>query len=150
MSRCLVTITDELKRQRILRWVAGVPLFTRVEFMAPLRTLAQNKRMWAMLTDIADQALWHGLKLNEDDWKDIFSASLGRELRVVPNLEGDGIVVLGRSTSRFSIEEMSNMIDLMFAFGANHNIAWTDPDVISQLHQLEHSPRVLQLEGQRQ
>jgi hypothetical protein len=51
-----------------------------VEFKAPKRSLPQNDRMWAMLTDVATQLPWHGIKLSPDDWKLIFLDALKREL----------------------------------------------------------------------
>lgn len=149
MSRALVTLNTEADRERVAHWVKMVPDGTRVEFIAALRSLPQNKRMWAMLTDVAEQVRWHGLRLKPDDWKEIFSSSLSRELRMVPNLDADGFVQLGRSTSNFSVEEMSCMIELMFAFGANpdHFVTWKDPEIVSQMGQLE-GPAPRQIEHQ--
>jgi hypothetical protein len=69
---------------------------------APKRSLPQNDRMWAMLTDLAAQVKWHGLRLTADDWKLIFLDALKREVRMVPNLDGNGFVSLGRSSSDLS------------------------------------------------
>jgi hypothetical protein len=45
----------------------------------------------------------------------------------VPNLDGTGFVALGMSTSRMSVREMSDLIELVFAFGAERNVEWSDP-----------------------
>lgn len=145
-TRALLTLVNDEIRARAIHWIRHLPVGTRVEFMAPLRTLPQNKKMWVMLRDVADQIRHHGLKLSDEDWKDIFATSLKRELRMVPNLEGDSLVTLGRSTSNFSVEEMSFMIELMYAFAANHGVVWTDPQITSQLEQIEHRPHPKQLE----
>lgn len=84
------------------------------------RSTPQNRRMWAMLQDIADQVEWHGQKLTPDDWKHIFSASLKKQ-RAVQGIDG-GFVVLGQSTSRMTKAEMSDMQTLMEAFGAEHGV----------------------------
>lgn len=96
-----------------------------VEAKALTRTLEQNKRLWAMLTDISEQVNWHGHKLSPEDFKHMFSASL-KQQRVVPNIDGTGFVVLGQSTSKMTVKEMSEMIELMHAFGANHNVQFKD------------------------
>lgn len=96
-----------------------------VEAGALTRTLEQNKRLWAMLTDISEQVNWHGHKLSPEDFKHMFSASL-KQQRVVPNIDGTGFVVLGQSTSKMTVKEMSEMIELMHAFGANHNVQFKD------------------------
>lgn len=80
--------------------------------------------MWAMLTDIASQVEWHGLKLSADDWKLIFLDGLKAELRLVPNIDGNGFVNLGRSSSDLSKEEMGDLMALIEAFGANHGVVF--------------------------
>src|SRR6185312_2225970 len=101
---------------------------TRVEFKAVKRSLPQNDRMWAMLTDVAQQVPWHGVKLRPDDWKLIFLDALNHEERTVPNLEGSGFVALGRSSSDLSKEEMTNLIDLILAWGTQHGVKFNDAE----------------------
>jgi hypothetical protein len=137
MSRSFFTLKDEAERKRVARLVYDSPIGSRVELKASRRSLPQNDRMWAMLTDISDQVQWHGLILETEDWKLLFIDALKRELRIVPNLDGNGFVNLGRSSSDLSKEEMSDLIELLFMFGANHNIAWKDPEIASQVRQLE-------------
>jgi hypothetical protein len=109
-------------RERIAAWAEKAPAGTRVEFKAPRRTLDQNSRMWAMLTDIAKQVKWHGLNLTPDDWKLIFLDALKREVRMVPNLDGNGFVSLGRSSSDLSKSEMGDLMELIEMFGAKHDV----------------------------
>ena len=79
-----------------------------------------------MLTDVAQQLSWHGLHLKAADWKLIFLDALKRELRMVPNLDGTGFVNLGRSSSDLSKREMSEMMELMAAFGAEHGVVFKE------------------------
>ena len=126
MTRAVSILADEQERAKAALWASKLPEGTRVEFKAPRRSLPQNDRMWAMLTDIAIQLPWHGLKLTPDDWKLIFLDALKRELRMVPNIDGSGFVNLGRSSSDLSKAEMTELIDLMMAFGAEHNVVFHD------------------------
>jgi len=128
MSRHLVVINSTADRERAARYVALAPWGTRVELRAlkSKRSLAQNSFLWSMLTDIARELPWHGVKLTPDDWKLIFLDSLKRELRMVPNLDGDGFVNLGRSSSDLSKAEMGDLIELVRSFGANHNVRFID------------------------
>ena len=96
-----------------------------VEVRPFTRTIEQNKILWAMLTDVSEQVNWHGNKLSNEDWKHIFSAALSQQ-RVVPNIDGNGFVVLGKSTSKMSVAEMSDMIELIQAFGAERGIKFND------------------------
>lgn len=122
MSRATIIIRSDAERNRATHWVRTVPPGTRVEFKARRRTLPQNDRMWAMLTDIATQLPWHGVKLTPDDWKLVFLDSLKREVRIVPNIDGTGFVNLGRSSSDLSVDEMSDLMELITEFGARHGI----------------------------
>lgn len=126
MTRAVIVLTQEAERQKAARWAAKLPPGTRVEFKAPKRSIPQNDRMWAMLTDVASQLKWHGLRLTADDWKLIFLDALKREVRMVPNLDGNGFVSLGRSSSDLSKQEMTDLIDLISAFGASHGVVFHD------------------------
>lgn len=126
MSRALITLRSDADRQRAASWIAKAPAGTRVEFKATKRSIPQNDRMWAMLTDVASQVMWHGLRLTPDDWKLIFLDALKREVRMVPNIDGNGFVSLGRSSSDLSKAEMTDLIELIFAFGARHGVVFGD------------------------
>ena len=126
MSRYLVKLTSPSERIRALRLVELAPEGARVEVKAAKRSLPQNDRMWAMLTDVAMQLPWHGVKLTPDDWKLLFLDALKREVRAVPSLDNTGFVNLGRSSSDLSKDEMSDMIELIYKFGAEHGVAFLD------------------------
>ena len=128
MSRALVIIKSAAERAKAARWIAVAPWGTRVEFKSSKRTIPQNDRMWAHLTDIASQLAWHGQNLTPDDWKLVFLDALKRELRICPNIEGNGFVNLGRSSSDLSKQEMSDLIELIKMFGAKHGITFIDDE----------------------
>lgn len=127
MSRATVIVRSKADRDRIARWAQNVPYGTRVEFKEVKRSLPQNDAMWAALTDIARQLKWHGLTLDTDDWKLIFLDALKREVRMVPNLDNNGFVSLGRSSSDLSKNEMSDLLSLIHEFGARHGVQFNEP-----------------------
>lgn len=98
----------------------------RVEVVAKTetRSSAQNRRMWAMLTDVSQQVVWHGQKLSPEDWKTMATAALKKQ-RVLPGIDG-GFVVMGDSTSRMTIAEMTELMDFLEAFGAQNGVAFRD------------------------
>lgn len=126
MSRVTVILYSKPQRERVCRWIVNAPNGTRVELKEPKRSLPQNDRFWAMLTDVSRQVTHHGVKLSPDDWKLVFLDALGRELRMVPNLDGTGFVNLGRSSSDLSKSEMTDLIELIFAYGAKHGVEFHD------------------------
>jgi NinB protein len=96
--------------------------------LAP-RSSAQNRKMWAMLAEVSAQVVWHGQKLAAEDWKHIFTAALKKQ-RAVPGIDG-GFVVLGTPTKTMSRVEVSDLIEVMSAFGAEQGVkfkAWIDPE----------------------
>lgn len=126
MGRYLVTLKSAADRERAIEIVNAAPSGSRIEVKAAKRSLPQNARMWAMLTDISRQVSWDGRKLRPDDWKVIFLDGLRREEQLVPNIDGTGFVNIGNSSSDLSKEEMSDMIELMNMFGAKHGVAFHD------------------------
>ena len=119
--RHIITLSRKEETERALRWISQAPRGTRIEFKPPARSLDQNAKMWAMLTDISRQVDWYGERLSPDDWKAVFTASL-RKARVVPGLDGTGFVVLGLRTSDMTKDEMSNLIELITAFAAERGV----------------------------
>ncbi|CAN7304992.1 recombination protein NinB [Phenylobacterium sp. LjRoot164] len=126
MSRATVTLNSPARRDQAAQWCRTAPLGTRVTFAEAKRSDAQNRLMWDLLTDIARQVLWHGVRLSADDWKLVFMAALNQEMRLVPNLEGTGFVNLGRSSSKLSKSEMGDLIDLILKFGAERDVQFYD------------------------
>lgn len=126
MSRYTVTINSSDDRTRAVQIIRQAPAGSRVDVKAAKRSLPQNDRMWAMLTDVAQQVLWDGERLRPDDWKYLFLDSLKRELRLVPNLDRTAFVNINRSSSDLSKEEMSDMIELIYKFGAEHGVRFQE------------------------
>lgn len=131
MSRALVVLDSRFQRQKAADWCWSLKDGTRVEFKAPQRSDDQNSKMWAMLTEVSVQLKWHGLKLTPADWKlqflDALRRAHGDQVRVVPNTDNSGFVNLGTSSSDLSKEEMSDLIELIFKFGAEHGVKFNDP-----------------------
>lgn len=94
----------------------------------PTRSSEQNRKMWAMLRDVARQ---RQLMINgemvwaeADDWKDIFTAALKRETRMAQGLDG-GLVLIGMRTSKLRKEELSELIELIYAYGSEWGVTWS-------------------------
>ncbi len=128
MGRALIILQSSAERARATQWIAKAPPGTRVEFRASKRSLPQNDLMWALLTDVSRQVDWYGSKYSPDDWKEILTASL-RKARVVPGIDPGTFVVLGMRTSKMDKDEMSALIELILAFGAEHQVVFHDQPI---------------------
>ncbi|MDR2219745.1 MAG: recombination protein NinB [Methylobacillus sp.] len=111
-------------RRRALEYVAHADDGYVVEIKEPVRSSMQNSLLWPLLADVSEQVVWYGQQLTSDEWKDVFSASLKRQ-KVVPGLDG-GFVVCGQRTSRMAKQEFSDLIELIYAFGADHGVKWSE------------------------
>lgn len=103
-------------------WLMAGDQRLTLEIRPEKRSDAQNRRLWAMLSDVSKQVEWYGHKLTSEEWKDVFSASLKRT-KVVPGLDG-GFVVCGQSTSKMTKAEMCELQELIEAFGAQRGVAF--------------------------
>lgn len=85
------------------------------------RSLEQNDKYQPMCREIAKHVQWHGVWLDADDWRHIFTATIKKQ-RSVPNLDGTGFVILGASSKKLTKQEASDMIELIHAFAAEHGV----------------------------
>ena len=125
MKHRITCITTE-HRNRALAIIGTMPIEPVHEVVIreakSLRSLEQNAKMWAMLTDISKQVVWYGEKLTPEEWKDVLTAGIKKQ-KAVPGIEG-GFVVLGARTSKMSIKEMAEVIELAEHFGGLHEVRW--------------------------
>jgi len=94
-----------------------------------IRSLSQNRKLWPMLSDVAGQkqlvidgvAEW----AEPEDWKDVFTNALRKHQRMAQGLDG-GVVMLGMRTSKLKKKEFSDLIELIYAYGAENGIQWSE------------------------
>lgn len=127
MTRHTFHLRREADRPKLRAWAERCPVGWHVEFREPTRSLDQNAKLWASLSDVSAQVEWHGLKLTPEDWKHVFTASVKKQ-RAVPGIDG-GFVVLGNSTSRMTVAEMSELLELIAVFGAEHGVQFHDGEL---------------------
>lgn len=126
MTRAVLVLGSDYVRKRAMHWISIAPTGTRLEFKAPRRTLDQNAKMWAMLTEIATQKEHCGRKYPAETWKSLFLHALGREMQFVPALDGHTFLPLGQRSSDLTKAEMSDLIELMSAWGAENGVVFRE------------------------
>ena len=132
MSELTINVTDQNQAttlgfavQNIVKGLAGGPVV--VTLGREKRSSDMNSKMWPMLTDLSKQVDWYGHKLTKEEWKDVVTAAIERQ-KTVPGIEG-GFVVLGVSTRKQSKEWFSNLIEIIYAFGSERNVQWSEKSV---------------------
>lgn len=86
----------------------------------------QNRKLWPMLADIQRQV--PGMEaFNTEDIKLRFLNALGTEMRFLPTLENEGVFPVGLRSSTLTVAQFSGLVELLYKFGAEHNVVWSEP-----------------------
>jgi hypothetical protein len=81
-----------------------------------------------MLTDVATQKEHVGRKYAPDQWKVLFMHACGREVQFIPSLDNATFIPWGQSSSDLSKAEMTELIEFIHAWGAEHGVVFHDPE----------------------
>ena len=125
-DRAVITLRSQADRDKASKWAQGVPAGSKVVFHGPGRTIPQNDALHAAIRDIARQRDYHGVKLQDWEWKLLFLDALDSHVRMLPNLDGTGFVSVGKSTSALSKEEFTGLLSVVYEWGNRNGIAWSD------------------------
>jgi hypothetical protein len=121
------------QRQAALDAVRNAPEHYIVEIKPKTRSIDQNSLLWALLNIAANNVLWpvngKAVYLLPEDWKDIFTASLNQENRISKGVRG-GFVMLGKSTSKMSVAQMTELIEFIYSFLAEQGIDVQEQETI--------------------
>lgn len=127
-----LTNTEQAKTSIRLNWDkitkaldAGKHLTMEIKLAS--KTREQEEKYHAMIGDIAKQAQHMGAKWSAEDWKRLLVDQYLREVeniqgKVVPNLDGSGIVQLGFQTRKFTKEMASEFVEWLYSWAANNGI----------------------------
>ena len=121
MAKVWPKVKDSLKAGKLLR----------MEIKAESKSRDQEQKYHAMLGEIAEQASHLGAKWSSEDWKrllvDLFAKETGLQGgKIIPSLDGTGIVQLGLQTRNFTKEQAMEFITFLEAWGANNGIIYKD------------------------
>lgn len=111
--------------QLICKGLAGGSVEILIRRYEEKRSLPQNSKQWALYTDISEQLTWHGNTMSKEDWK-ILLTNEWKPQTIVPSISGNGFCVLNASTSKASKQELSELIELVYAFGTQSGVKWSE------------------------
>ena len=101
-----------------------------LEIRPETRSDQQNKLLHAMLGDIARQVDWAGKKRDTDTWKRLLTAAWlrarGESVELLPALDGHGVDVVFRHTSKLTRAECSELCEFVMAWCAEHDVTLRD------------------------
>ena len=111
-------------RETAHRIIDAAPIGSRFSVKPPRRTLDQNAKLWAMLSEIA-AAKPEGRELTPDVWKALFMHALDHTQRFEMALDGKGMVPVGFRSSKLSKEQMSALIEVIHEYAARHGVEFS-------------------------
>lgn len=88
------------------------------------RTVDQNSRFWAMLSDVS-RSKPQGRRMTPERWKAAFMQSFGHQVQFETDLEGRPFPV-GHTSSKLSKAEMSELMEFISAWGTENGVEWSD------------------------
>ena len=109
-----ITIIDGRDTQELIAKVTAMLADGPVQVKlspASIRSRQANKLMWVKLHELERTKRWHGRKLAASNWKHLITAGMEQKV-VVPNIAGDGFVVLGKATSNMTVKQMNLVIEM--------------------------------------
>ena len=113
------------QRSLAIEAVRNAPEHYLVEIKPRTRSIDQNAMLWRLLTLASRHVMWsvNGQEtvLSPEEWKDVFTASLIQEQRIACGIRG-GFVMLGKSTSRMTVSQLSELIEFIYSFLAEHGV----------------------------
>jgi hypothetical protein len=139
----LFILAHDIARQRAVQAVQHAPAGMAVEIREASKSRIQEEKYHAMISDIAKHCTFMGEKLKAEDWKrllvDAFVRVMredakvtgkpdpfGSQGRVLPSLDGSGIVQLGVQTRKFSKRLASEFIEYLYDYGCNQLVPWSE------------------------
>lgn len=88
------------------------------------RSLDQNAKLWALLSDVA-RAKPDGRHHTAEVWKCLFMSACGHAVQFEMGLDGKPFPV-GFSSSKLTVREMSELIEFIQAWGAENGVQWQE------------------------
>jgi len=116
----IYVIENDQVRTNAITAIRFTPLGYVVQIKEPTRSLKQNALLWKLLEQVSQQVDWYGNKLSSEEWKDVFTASLVKA-KIIPGIDGEA-VICGQRTSRMSKKLLSDLTELIYAFGADRGV----------------------------
>jgi NinB protein len=126
MDRILKVIWGDNSRKKIQEMISAAPQGSRVEIKGAIRSLPQNAKLWASISDVAKQKKIGGEFCDTRIWFYAFCAAIGKEVQWYPSLDGNGTFPVMASAADLTKTEASEMIEFIQAWGAQNGVEFGD------------------------
>ncbi|QXI63384.1 hypothetical protein CP157_01102 [Paracoccus marcusii] len=113
------------QRALVCGMVKAAPVDAVVTIKPAARSMDQNAKLWAMLSDIA-RSKPEGRVMTAEMWKAAMMNALGHEILWQPGIDNGPPFPAGFRSSRLSKEQMGNLITFISEYGDRHGVKWSD------------------------
>jgi hypothetical protein len=114
------------QRSLAKQMIECAPLDAVVTIRPATRSLDQNARLWAMISDVS-RAKPEGRTHTPEVWKCLFMHACGHAVQFEMGLNGQPFPV-GFRSSKLKKHEMSDLMECVSEYGARHGVAWSEPN----------------------
>jgi hypothetical protein len=119
-----VILRGQSQRDFAKAMIDRAPVDAVVKIAAAKRTLDQNAKLWAMLSDIS-RAKPLGRVATPETWKALVMHACGFAVQFEMGLNGQPFPT-GFRSSEMTKDQMSMLIEWLYQFGAENGVAWSD------------------------
>jgi hypothetical protein len=144
-TKAKFVLVHDQARRNAAAFCMSAPEGLVVRFSEPVKKREQEEKYHAMVGDIAAVVPFMGAKVDEETWKRLLVDAFVRVMRddaqatgkpdpfadqgrVVPSLDGTGVVQLGIQTRRFTVSIAAQFIEYLNAFGADNGVKFKEPN----------------------
>jgi hypothetical protein len=120
-----VILVGPSQRSHAKALIDRAPAYAVVTIKERTRTDEQNALFWSMLEDIR-KARPMGIVETKDGWKALVMHAAGHEIEFMQGLDGRPFPT-GFRSSKLTVAQMRELIEWMYAFGAEHGVVWSEP-----------------------
>ena len=121
----VVILRGPEQRALAKRLIDEAPADAVVNVAEAKRTLDQNAKFWAMLSDIS-RACPQGRRHPPEVWRSLAMHAAGWEVQFEHGLNGQPFP-LGYRSSRLSKSQMADLITWLTKWGDEHGVEWSEP-----------------------
>lgn len=126
MTGHTVILWSPQAREKAKRLIDAAPVNAIVTVKPAKRTVDQNAKMWAMLSDVS-VAKPEGREHTPEMWKALFMHACGHATQFEMGLDGQPFPT-GFRSSRLTVQQMSDLIEFIYEYGARHGVQWSEPE----------------------
>jgi hypothetical protein len=120
----IIILRGDYQRLMAHHLIDKAPVNAVVKITPETRTNDQNAKMWAMLSDIS-RAKPEGRRHTPEVWKCLMMHACGHETAFETGLD-DRPFPVGFHSSKLTKAQMSDLIEFIAAYGARHNVKWSE------------------------